>query len=192
MMEECTLALQAWKDVDLNSKRQLWENQYMEIKDHRNSSISTRKYLNESTKSFRSELANSGGNSIPVEAYMELLKSYQEEIDRLSKRAKYGETCFVELFRIVSTPMDPVDALSILIKMNVEYSAEISQQTLELERLQNVSSCACCNLYHNAWFCLSHCLQLTCTITLHFSFPYLFMTICVSRKFKIMMLNLQH
>jgi hypothetical protein len=138
-MEVCTTALQAWKEVDLDSKRHIWENQCLEIKEHKNSSVVTRKHLNESTKSFRSELASTGGKSVPVEAFMELLKSYQEEIDRLSKRAKYGEGCFVELVKVISAPMDPVSAISTLLKMNASDNTLIAEQSLELERLQNVS-----------------------------------------------------
>mgnify|MGYP003386301752 CR=1 FL=1 len=109
----------------------------MEIKEHKNSSIITRKHLNECTKVFRSEHVNNGG-TVPLEAYMELLKSYQEEIDRLSKRAKYGEGCFVDLVRVISTTVDPVSSISTLMKMNTSDNTLIAEQTLELERLQNV------------------------------------------------------
>ena len=67
----------------------------LEIKEFKNKSIITRKTLNESTKQFRSRYmnnnnSNSNNNSnnnsvssnVSTETYMELLKSYQEEIDR--------------------------------------------------------------------------------------------------------------
>ena len=56
----------------------------LEIKEFKNTSIATRKLLNENTKLFRAThlTANNSQNSVQHESYLELLKNYQEEIDR--------------------------------------------------------------------------------------------------------------
>ncbi|EFJ48484.1 hypothetical protein VOLCADRAFT_47269, partial [Volvox carteri f. nagariensis] len=41
-----------------------------------------------------------------------LLKQYQEEIDRLTKRAKHGETAFLDLYQKLYEAPDPAPALA--------------------------------------------------------------------------------
>ena len=41
-----------------------------------------------------------------------LLKQYQDEIDRLTKRSKFAENSFLEMYRILANAPDPVLAIS--------------------------------------------------------------------------------
>jgi homeobox protein cut-like len=70
-------------------------------------SVATRKRLAEKTKSFRA--------SIPPETFKQLaplLKSYQEEVDALTNRAKSGESAFLDLFKALYEAPDPAPCLA--------------------------------------------------------------------------------
>ncbi|KAF4741363.1 hypothetical protein FOZ63_000965 [Perkinsus olseni] len=82
-------------------------------------SLESKKQLAEDTKAFqRRLLATSSGVSLPhcedssssSSQWDELLKSYQSEIDALSRRAKHAETCFNKLFQLLNPLPDPVSA----------------------------------------------------------------------------------
>mmetsp|Transcript_19127 Transcript_19127/g.45970 ORF Transcript_19127/g.45970 Transcript_19127/m.45970 type:complete len:108 (-) Transcript_19127:5-328(-) len=75
------LMAQHWQDINLDAQRKSWEESCLEIAQAQEASSISRKGIAESTKAFRKhtdeeKLANWGT----------LLKSYQAEIDKLTKR----------------------------------------------------------------------------------------------------------
>ena len=68
----------------------LLDKQVVEIRDTKGKSIAGRKHLNEVTKAFRAKPREE-----QVLSVQEVLKSYQSEIDQLSRRAKSSEAAFL-------------------------------------------------------------------------------------------------
>jgi len=65
---------------------------------------------------------------------MELLKQYQDEIDRLSKRSKYSEASFMDLFKTFQNAPDPVHCLDTLMK---QYASTSSESSIEIDKLKS-------------------------------------------------------
>jgi len=51
-------------------------------------------------------------NDEKAKAFPALLKGYQEEVDNLTKRAKFGENAFLNIYQKLYEAPDPVPALS--------------------------------------------------------------------------------
>ena len=97
------------------------------MRELKNASISGRKRLNDITKSFRSK---SKDEQILMMA--EVLKSYQEEIDQLSRRSKFSESSFQVLYKDLSEAPDPCPVIESLM---LQVSAASTHQ-LEIKRLK--------------------------------------------------------
>jgi len=99
----------------------------MEMREMKTTSMNGRKHLNELTKTFRSKAREEQLGMVT-----EVLKSYQEEIDALSRRAKYSESAFYALYKAIFEAPDPCTALDGLVSM----IASSSTNQLEIERLR--------------------------------------------------------
>ncbi|EKX47927.1 hypothetical protein GUITHDRAFT_106475 [Guillardia theta CCMP2712] len=131
-----------WKDVDLEAKRKAWEETTLEVANAQESSAASRKALAESTKNFR---------KLPDEeklaAWGALLKSYQSEIDSLTKRCKAAELAFINVFKALRDVPDPTGMLSTLceelenmIVLKTAYdkvSKELDEYKEEFQSLKN-------------------------------------------------------
>lgn len=118
--------LQFWKAFDLDSKRLVLDTQGNAMKTEKDNSLKSRKKLAETTKAFRKlpdteKVAAAGG----------LLRAYQEEIDNLTKRAKYAENAFFMLYKGLFAAPDPVPSLEAALDMKV---SEIEEQNRKLKR----------------------------------------------------------
>lgn len=98
--------LQFWRAFDLDSKRLVLDTQGNAMKTEKESSLKSRKKLAETTKGFR-KLADSD----KITAVGGLLRAYQEEIDSLTKRAKFAENAFFMLYKGLYAAPDPVPSL---------------------------------------------------------------------------------
>ena len=110
------------------------------MKADKDSSIRSRKKLAETTKSFRKlpdpdKLATMGS----------LLRAYQEEIDSLTKRAKYSENALFTLYKSLYAAPDPVPSLEAACGSNTgdledenrKLKREISEYEYEFKSLKN-------------------------------------------------------
>lgn len=88
--EEILSVLHFWKKFDLEERKVLLDKQVVEIRDTKSKSIAGRKHLNEVTKAFRAKPREE-----QVVVIQDVLKSYQSEIDQLSRRAKSSEAAFL-------------------------------------------------------------------------------------------------
>lgn len=120
--------VQFWKSFDLNSTRLLLDGQGIEIQSMKEQCQKSRKKLAETTKAFRRCTEEEKLTSISS-----LLKSYQEEIDRLTKRAKCSETAFFNLYKSLHEAPDPVPALERRIESDSESELRARILTLEQE-----------------------------------------------------------
>ncbi|RQM25548.1 hypothetical protein B5M09_008425 [Aphanomyces astaci] len=110
-MDSSTRALvltvtQYWKGFDLDSKRVMLDAQGVSMQEQKEHSLKSRKALAEHTKKFRKLV-----DTDKVAAMPSLLKAYQEEIDTLTKRAKYSDNSFFALYKALYEAPDPVPAL---------------------------------------------------------------------------------
>jgi homeobox protein cut-like len=127
-LTECNSVLEFWKEFDLESKRALLDQQCVEMRDSKSASINGSKKLNELTKSFRNKSKEEQLNGLT-----DVLKTYQEEIDQLSRRSKFSESAFSGLYKMLSEAPDPAITIELLIK-SVGAS---SSHHFEVERLRN-------------------------------------------------------
>jgi homeobox protein cut-like len=88
--EDIINVLDYWKQFDIEEKKILLDKQVVEIRDTKSKSIAGRKHLNDVTKSFRAKTREE-----QVGVVQDVLKSYQSEIDQLSRRAKSSEAAFL-------------------------------------------------------------------------------------------------
>ncbi|CAI5741173.1 unnamed protein product [Hyaloperonospora brassicae] len=80
------------------------------IKSDKDASVRSRKKLAETTRQFRRLACDSE----KAAALGPLLKAYQEEIDHLTRRAKYSENAFFQLYKGLYAAPDPAPALSLV------------------------------------------------------------------------------
>eukprot|EP01052_Picozoa_sp_SAG31_P027208 SAG31_NODE_2528_length_5557_cov_10.897948_1_plen_539_part_00 len=98
--------LEAWRLVNMSSMRKKLDLQALEVAQQRDSSVKRRKELGQSTRAFKTfspqeKLSGLGS----------LMKLYQDEVDSLTRRAKYSEAAFTSLYKAVSEAPDPVPHL---------------------------------------------------------------------------------
>ncbi|KAF4711518.1 hypothetical protein FOZ62_024805 [Perkinsus olseni] len=116
--EEEQTPTELWRSLNFPLLLEEMSNTVDMMADCRARSLESKKQLAEDTKAFqRRLLATSSGVSLPhcedsasPSQWDELLKSYQSEIDALSRRAKHAETSFNKLFQLLKPLPDPVSA----------------------------------------------------------------------------------
>ncbi|GMF41816.1 unnamed protein product [Phytophthora fragariaefolia] len=134
--------LQFWKAFDLDSKRVQLDSQGSTMKSEKDASVRSRKKLAETTKQFRrlSTDADKAAGAGP------LLKAYQEEIDHLTRRAKFSENAFFQLYKGLYAAPDPAPALALvasssgmddLAEENKKLKRELKDYQAEFATLKN-------------------------------------------------------
>eukprot|EP00899_Mesostigma_viride_P007255 jgi/Mesvir1/16530/Mv10076-RA.1 len=131
-----------WKEVDLESKRGTLDEQGLRVAENQESSLKARKKLAEATKDFRKMNADD-----KAKTFGPLLKSYQEEVDALTKRAKFAENAFLSAYQMLYEAPDPVAALALAIENearaahlreeNHRMAAELEEYRTEAVGLRN-------------------------------------------------------
>ncbi|CAI5731778.1 unnamed protein product [Peronospora destructor] len=124
------------------TKRVLLDSQGSTMKSDKEVSVRSRKKLAESTKQFRrlaldTEKAAGAGP---------LLKAYQEEIDHLTRRAKFSENAFFQLYKGLYAAPDPAPALALaastletdeVMEENRQLQQELKEYEAEFVTLKN-------------------------------------------------------
>lgn len=96
-----------WRELDLEGLRPKLDEVGLKVAELQEESMQHRRKLAESTKEFKRN------NEAVNKTVGPLMKQYQEEIDRLSKRAKHGETAFLDLYQKLYEAPDPAPALAL-------------------------------------------------------------------------------
>lgn len=109
-----------WKDFDLENERSKLDEQGLRIGENQEASLKNRRKLAESTRDFKKASAED-----KLKIFQSLLKGYQEEVDNLTKRAKFGENAFLNIYQKLYEAPDPVPALS--------SATELASKVAELE-----------------------------------------------------------
>eukprot|EP00798_Chlamydomonas_sp_ICE-L_P017047 gene17047-23340_t len=120
-----------WTEFDLEAMRSKLDEEGLKVAEHQEDSMQNRRKLAESTKEFKKAVTAEGGGTSKL--FQGLLKQYQEEIDRLTKRAKHGESSFLELYQKLYEAPDPAPALS----MAFETASRVSELEAQCRKTGN-------------------------------------------------------
>ncbi|KAJ4830543.1 hypothetical protein Tsubulata_032104 [Turnera subulata] len=110
-----------WKDFDLEKEKLVLDEQGVRIAENQENSQRNRRKLAESTRDFKKASPEE-----KLSLFNSLLKGYQEEVDNLTKRAKFGENAFLNIYQKLYEAPDPYPAL-----------ASIAEQDLKLSELES-------------------------------------------------------
>lgn len=110
-----------WKEFDLEKERSALDEQGLRIAENQENSQKNRRKLAETTRGFKKASADE-----KLSLFNSLLKGYQEEVDNLTKRAKFGENAFLNIYQKLYEAPDPYPAL-----------ASIDDQDLKLSELES-------------------------------------------------------
>jgi len=121
------VVLDQWRAIDLDTRRNELDKQATEIADNKDGSVVSRKKLAEQTKQFRKY-----ADTEKISNFGNLLKLYQEEIDKLTKRSKFAENSFLSLYKLLAEAPDPVIGLNAALNDNQQSSRD-SNRVGELE-----------------------------------------------------------
>ncbi|GFR50386.1 hypothetical protein Agub_g12601 [Astrephomene gubernaculifera] len=107
MASPLSLISSFWRDFDLEGMRAKLDDVALKVAEHQEESTQNRRKLAEATREFKKN------NEAVSKTVGPLLKQYQEEIDRLTKRAKHGETAYLDLYQKLYEAPDPAPALAL-------------------------------------------------------------------------------
>lgn len=114
------VVLSFWKDFDLESERSKLDEQGLKIAENQETSLKNRRKLAENTRDFKK-----APNEEKLSLFNSLLKGYQEEVDNITKRAKFGENAFLNIYQKLYEAPDPCQALA--------SATELASKVSELE-----------------------------------------------------------
>lgn len=110
-----------WKDFELEKEKSILDEQGLRIAENQENSQKNRRKLAENTRDFRKASPED-----KLSLFSALLKGYQEEVDNLTKRAKFGENAFLNIYQKLYEAPDPFPAI-----------ASIAEQDLKLSELES-------------------------------------------------------
>lgn len=98
-----------WKEFDLEKERRLLDEQGLKIGENQENSQKNRRKLAETTRDFKKAPSQEKSN-----LFNSLLRAYQEEVDNLTKRAKFGENAFLNIYQKLYEAPDPYPLIASL------------------------------------------------------------------------------
>ncbi|KAJ9187301.1 hypothetical protein P3X46_002774 [Hevea brasiliensis] len=123
-----------WKEFELEKEKTVLDEQGLRIAENQENSLKNRRKLAESTRDFK--------KASPEEKlglFNSLLKGYQEEVDNLTKRAKFGENAFLNIYQKLYEAPDPYPALASIAEQDLalsELESENRKMKIELEEFR--------------------------------------------------------
>ncbi|KAL8463647.1 hypothetical protein ACS0TY_033562 [Phlomoides rotata] len=127
-----------WKDFDLEKERTILDEQGLRIAENQENSQKNRRKLAESTRDFKK-----ASNEEKLGLFNSLLKGYQEEVDKLTKRAKFGENAFLNIYQKLYEAPDPYPILNLIAEKDAklfELESENRKMKIELEEFRTEST----------------------------------------------------
>ncbi|KAI0495121.1 hypothetical protein KFK09_025268 [Dendrobium nobile] len=120
-----------WKDFDLEKEKSGLDEQGLRIAENQEISQKNRRKLAENTRDFKK-----ASSEEKLNLFNSLLKGYQEEVDNLTKRAKFGENAFLNIYQKLYEAPDPYAVLASVAEQEQKLSeleSENRKMKLELE-----------------------------------------------------------
>jgi len=128
--EALVALIERWQAFNLESQRGVLDQNAALIAQFQDQSVEARKSLAESTKAFRRY-----ADDEKLSRFGALLRCYQEEVDRLTRRGKSAENAYLSLYKALATIPDPVPALTSALSGKLQ-SKRLTQLEMENRRLQ--------------------------------------------------------
>ncbi|GAM23932.1 hypothetical protein SAMD00019534_071070 [Acytostelium subglobosum LB1] len=124
--------LNAWKQFNIEKKKSELDAFVAQIATIKEDCVQSRKVLAKQTQDFKKVV-----DEEKIKTFGALLKLYQEEVDKLTKRSKFSETCFFGIYKDLMEAADPVPALNAALdeyaKVDSTAKLEIENKKLQLE-----------------------------------------------------------
>ncbi|GFZ12213.1 CCAAT-displacement protein alternatively spliced product [Actinidia rufa] len=123
-----------WKDFNLEKERIVLDEQGLRIAENQENSQKNRRKLAESTRDFKKASAEE-----KLSLFNSLLKGYQEEVDNLTKRAKFGENAFLNIYQKLYEAPDPYPVLASIAEKDLKLSeveSDNRKMKVELEEFR--------------------------------------------------------
>ncbi|KAI8020044.1 Protein CASP [Camellia lanceoleosa] len=118
-----------WKDFDLEKEKTVLDEQGLRIAENQENSQKNRRKLAESTRDFKKASAEE-----KLGLFNSLLKGYQEEVDNLTKRAKFGENAFLNIYQKLYEAPDPYPVLASIAEKDLKLSElEFDNRKMKVE-----------------------------------------------------------
>ena len=134
-------ALTSWSTFNLTSRRPHLDNAAQSLLDAKETSLKARKLLGDQTKSLKRAVksAESDGSKDQVSSLAKeckaTIKSYQEDIDSLTRRCKVAETSFVQLYHSLYECVDPALVLEEAIRQLDGRDGQVNNLVKGMEEL---------------------------------------------------------
>ncbi|KAK4781598.1 hypothetical protein SAY86_015700 [Trapa natans] len=123
-----------WREFDLEKEKSVLDEQGLRIAENQENSQKNRRKLAESTRDFKKASAEE-----KLKLFNSLLKGYQEEVDSLTKRAKFGENSFLNIYQKLYEAPDPYQVLASVAEQDLKISeleSENRKMKVELEEFR--------------------------------------------------------
>ncbi|KAL1356717.1 protein CASP [Arachis duranensis] len=123
-----------WKDFELEKEKSVLDEQGLRIAENQENSHKNRRKLAENTRDFKKASPED-----KLSLFNSLLKGYQEEVDNLTKRAKFGENAFLNIYQKLYEAPDPYPALASIAEQDIKLSeleSENRKMKVELEEFR--------------------------------------------------------
>ncbi|CAL0332531.1 unnamed protein product [Lupinus luteus] len=123
-----------WKDFELEKEKSILDEQGLRIAENQENSQKNRRKLAENTRDFKKASPED-----KLSLFNSLLKGYQEEVDNLTKRAKFGENAFLNVYQKLYEAPDPYPALASIAEQDLnlsELESENRKMKVELEEFR--------------------------------------------------------
>ncbi|KAJ4893950.1 Protein CASP [Raphanus sativus] len=123
-----------WKEFDLEKEKSVLDEQGLRIAENQENSQKNRRKLAESTRDFKKASPED-----KLGMFNALLKGYQEEVDNITKRAKFGENAFLNIYQKLYEAPDPFPALASIAEQErklSEVESENRKMKVELEEFR--------------------------------------------------------
>lgn len=123
-----------WKEFDLEKERSGLDEEGLKIAENQEVSQKNRRKLAENTRDFKK-----ASSEEKLNLFNSLLKGYQEEVDNLTKRAKFGENAFLNIYQKLYEAPDPYPALGSIAEQEQrqsELESENRKMKLELDEFR--------------------------------------------------------
>ncbi|XP_027924823.1 protein CASP [Vigna unguiculata] len=123
-----------WKDFELEKEKTVLDEQGLRIAENQENSQKNRRKLAENTRDFKKASPED-----KLSLFSSLLKGYQEEVDNLTKRAKFGENAFLNIYQKLYEAPDPYPALVSIAEQDLKLSeleSENRKMKVELEEFR--------------------------------------------------------
>lgn len=127
-------AIEAWSEIGLASLQKQLDDEGSKIIEQQAESVKGRKELAATTKTFRKL-----DDEEKLGQIKGLLKLYQTEIDNLTNRSKFAETCFMKLYKSLAEAPDPTPLLEASVE-SVASASELARLSAENSRLNDIVS----------------------------------------------------